>query len=155
MKKCSLEDHKANEAISVFKNCAIFMCNKCEKHHSELFKNHYQYKLDKENAEIFTGLCQIHSYELRFYFKSHNKLCCAECITKIKTKKGGQHLDCNVCEIEDIENDKKSKLKENIKYLEELSINLQESINEFNIIFAKIEKDKDELKEIFKIYLLS
>ena len=146
MKKCSLEEHKEIDAISFCQKCSIYMCNKCEKHHSELFKNHNQFKLIKDNNEIFIGLCDIHSYELKYFCKNHNKLCCVECITKIKTRKGGQHLECSVCEIEDIENDKKDKLKENIKYLEELSINLQDSINELKLIVEKIEKNKDEIK---------
>ena len=57
-------------------------------------------------------------------------LCCAFCITKIKNKDNGQHKDCDLCLIEDIENEKKNKLKENIENLEKLSLNLQQSINE-------------------------
>jgi hypothetical protein len=132
--------------------------HKCEKLHSELFLNHHQYKFDKEKNdinEIFTGLCKEknHSIELRYFCKTHNKLCCSECITKIKGSDFGQHSDCNVCTIKEIENEKKSKLNENIKYLEDLSINLKESINELKSIFEKVEKNKEELKiNIQKIF---
>ena len=102
------------------------MCNKCEKHHSELFLRHHQIKLDKNKDinEIFTGLCKEknHSYELKYFCKTHNKLCCSECITKFKGEGHGQHTDCNICSIEDIKNEKKDKLKENIKSLGNLSI---------------------------------
>ena len=48
---------------------------------------------------------------------------------------------------------KKNKLKINIKSLEDLSINLQQSINEIKIIFEKVEKNKEELKmNIQKIF---
>ena len=43
--------------------------------------------------------------------------------------------------------------KKNIKILEDLSINLQQSIKELNIIFEKIEKNKEEIKiNIQKIF---
>ena len=47
-KKCSSEYHKENDAISFCQECKIYMCNKCEKYHSELFQRHHQFKLDKE-----------------------------------------------------------------------------------------------------------
>ena len=45
--------------------------NKCEKHHSELFKNHHQFKLDKDFSDIFTGLCKeiSHNDELQFFVR--------------------------------------------------------------------------------------
>ena len=66
------------------------MFHKCEKLHSELFSNHHQIKIekDKDINEIFTGLCkeENHYIELKYFCKTHNKLCCAECITKFKGK---------------------------------------------------------------------
>ena len=133
------------------------MCHKCEKLHSELFSNHFAIKLgkDKNIDDLFTGLCkeENHSIELKYFCKTHNKLCCAECITKFKGKNHGQHTDCTICSIEDIKNEKMNKLNENIKILEELSTNLQESIKEIKIIFEKNEKKKEELKlEIQKVF---
>jgi len=133
------------------------MCQKCEKSHSDLFLNHKKIKIEKnkDNSEIFTGLCneENHPYELKYFCKNHNKLCCAECITKIKGKYNGQHTDCDICFIEDIKNEKMNKLNENIKILEELNINLQESINKIKIIFENNEKKKEEIKiEIQKIF---
>jgi hypothetical protein len=85
------------------------MCKKCENIHSKLFKNHHLYSLDKDKSEIFTGLCthKKHSLELEFYCQTHNKLCCAACISKIKIKGKGQHKDCEVCYIKKIKNIKK------------------------------------------------
>ena len=155
--KCSLISHKENEAISFCYECKINMCNKCEKHHSELFINHHQYKLekDKDINEIFTGICKEknHPHELKYFCKTHNKLCCAECITKFKGKEHGQHTDCIVCSIEDIKDEKMNKLNENIKCLENLSSNLQESIKKLKMIFEKNEKNKEEIKmNIQKIF---
>ena len=110
---------------------------------------------DKNIDEIFTGICteENHSDKLIYFCKNHNKLCCAECITKIKAKKNGQHKDCDVCLIEDIENEKKNKLKENIKCLENLSITFEQSINEIKKMFDKINEDKETLKmNIQKIF---
>ena len=125
------------------------MCNKCEKHHSELFKNHHQIINDKNKdiSEVYTGLCNEENHiEQEYFCKTHNKLCCAKCITKIKAKNIGQHRDCDICFIEDIENEKKNKLKENIILLEDLSNNLQQSINELKIIVEKIDKNKEKIK---------
>ena len=75
------------------------------------------------------------------------------CITKFKGKEHGQHTDCNVCSLEDIENEKKNKLKENINCLEDLSITFENSINEIKKIFEKINEDKEALKmNIQKIF---
>ena len=60
IRKCSSELHKENEAISFCYECKIYICNKCEKFHSELFQKHQHYKLekDKDINEIFTDICK-------------------------------------------------------------------------------------------------
>ena len=86
------------------------MCKKCEKdHNSKLGKKHHIYSLDMDMKEIFTGLCthKNHSLELEFYCQTHNQLCCAACISKIKIKGKGQHKDCDVCYITKIKRNKK------------------------------------------------
>ena len=133
------------------------MCNKCDKFHSEIFQNHNIIKLEKgkDIGELFTGFCKEknHKVELKYFCKKHNELCCAECITKLKGKENGQHSDCDICFIEDIEKDKRKKLKKNIKCLEDISTNLEMKINEIKAIYEKIEKNKEESKEnIQKIF---
>ena len=153
-KKCSLEKHKEIDAILYCPECKIYMCNKCESYHSPLFENHHSYQLNK-NEDIFTGYCQEYDHleKLKYFCKSHNKLCCAACIVKFNKKGEGQHKDCDVCYIEDIKEEKKNKLIENIKCLEELENKFNESIKELKEIFEKIEKDKENLKlEIQKIF---
>ena len=135
------------------------MCNKCKQHHSELFKNHHSFNLAENKInytkETFTGICQEknHSNKLIYFCKNQNSVCCAECITKIKGKENGQHTDCDICFIEDIENEKNIKLKENIKILEELYNDIEKSIEDNKNIYEKINNKKEELiTEIQKIF---
>ena len=65
----------------------------------------------------------------------------------------GKHHDCEVCNIEDIKDEKINKLKENMKCLEQLSNSFGESINKLKEIFNKINENKEELKlKIQKIF---
>ena len=111
--------------------------------------------LEEGSGHIFTGLCKEdkHNKELEFFCKTHNQLCCAVCLCKIKKKKIGKHKDCDVCIIEDIKDEKINKLKENIKCLEELSSTFEESFNNLKKIFEQINNNKEELKiKIQKIF---
>jgi len=154
--KCSLKDHLEIKAISFCEICKIYMCNKCENMHSNLFPHHNSYNIDKDSDEIFTGLCKEkdHLNELKFFCKNHNQLCCAACISKIKGEGNGQHKDCDVCFIKEIQDEKKNNLEKNIKILEELSNNnLEKSINDLKALFEEINKRKEVLKEnIQKIF---
>jgi hypothetical protein len=147
-KKCSNKKHSEINAINYCPECSLYLCNKCINTHSEFFEKHQVYNINKNINEIFTGKCNElnHKLNLEYFCKNHNKLCCAFCITKIKDDENGQHKDCDVCSIKDIENEKKNKLKDNIENLEKLSLNLQQSINEIKSIFEKIEKDKEKIK---------
>ena len=153
--KCFCEEHKDTKAIIFCQECRVYMCNKCESYHSKLFKNHHIYNLDKNIDDIFTGFCKEknHLETLEYFCRTHNILCCGLCITKIKGKGKGEHKDCDVCFIEDIFNEKKNKLDENIKNLENLSKNLEESLNKIKITIEKINKSKEDLKlEVQKIF---
>ena len=154
-KKCSLKDHKEIDAISYCQMCQIYMCNKCDNIHLKLCQNHCPYNLNQDIKNVFTGICneENHSNQLEYYCENHNKLCCAACISKIKGKGNGQHTDCNVYFIEDIKEDKKKKLKENIQLLESLSNSFSQSINELKKLFEIIENNKEKLKlKVQKIF---
>ena len=154
-KKCSTKEHIENNAISHCQICKINMCNKCEKIHSTILPAHHIYNLNEDIKEIFTGFCkeENHSDKLLYFCKVHNQLCCAACLCKIKGEGNGQHNECNACFIKEIESEKKNKLKENIKCLEELSNTLEQSINELKNSFEKINKNKEEFKlKIQKIF---
>ena len=131
-KKCSFIDHKEIDAINYCVECKRYMCNKCTNHHNGFLENHILYNIDKDIENISTGLCkeENHNIKLEFFCKTHNKLLCGLCICKIKDEIYGKHKDCDVCKIKDIKDEKKNKLGENIKFLEELSKNLQITIKE-------------------------
>ena len=150
MEKCSSENHKEIDALYFCGECKIYMCNKCVKNHFELFQSHNPIKLEKSSVKsvLFTGICEEknHKDALKYFCKKHNILCCAECIAKLKGKENGQHSDCDICFIEDIEKDKRLKLKDNIKYLEDISVDLNDKIIAIKSSYEKIEKNKEELK---------
>ena len=154
-KKCSSKDHSSNNAIAYCQKCEIYMCNKCIKIHSDLCTSHFEYIINENINDLFTDICKEEKYhaKLSYYCKNHNKLCCIFCIAKIKGEGIGQHKDCDVCFIKEIKDEKKNKLKDNIKCLEDLSNSLELSINELKILFDKINENKEELKlKIQKIF---
>ena len=153
--KCSFKDHSEITANSYCRECKIYMCKKCENYHSNLFLNHELFNLEKYNEEIFDEICseKDHNIKLQFFCKTHNQLCCAACISKIKKGNFGNHKDCNVCIIEDIKDEKISQLKDNILYLENFTKNLNESLNNLKKISEKINENKEQLKlKVQKIF---
>ena len=139
-KKCSFKEHKDIVAIYYCQICNIYMCNKCSNYHKGLLENHHQYYLDENIKFLFDIYCEEKNHEkiqLKYFCKLHNKLCCAACIAKIKGKGDGQHKDCDICLIEDLKTEKRNKLNENIKCLEDLSNNLEKSINEIKKYLRK------------------
>ena len=147
-KKCSLIEHKDIDSKIICVECNIYMCNKCETFHEKLFPNHQIFNSDKDTDELFTGFCKEkgHPIKLEFFCKTHNQLCCGICIAKIQKEEIGKHKDCNVCTIEEIKEEKKNKINENIKNLKEISNTLQKSIEELKSIFEKINENKEEIK---------
>ena len=147
-KKCSSSEHGEIEAICFCRKCEVYMCKKCETFHSKLCQNHQIYFLEKNNGELFTGYCEEkeHQMKLEFFCKTHNQLCCAACIAKIKKQEIGKHKDCDVCIIEDIKEEKRNKLNKNIRLLEELSNTFEESIKNLKEVFEKINNKKEQLK---------
>ena len=129
--KCSNKKHSEINAVRFCQECNIYLCNKCLNYHSELHENHKAYNIDKKIQEIFTGICgeSNHKAPLEFYCKSHNKLCCSSCLSKLKGKENGQHFNCEVCLIEEIKEEKKIKLNENLKYMEEEGKKFAQEIN--------------------------
>ena len=148
-KKCSSKEHNLIEAVGHCIKCQFYLCNKCLIEHKSHFNDH-------PIEEIFTGFCTEENHnnnKLEYFCKKHNKLCCDSCISKIKENGKGQHTGCDVCILKDIKEEKKNKLKGNIKSLEELSIKLNEAIKNLKIIFDKINKNKEKLKlDIAKIF---
>ena len=154
-KKCSLDEHKDLDAEYYCQECKVSMCKKCEKVHSGFLKNHHAFTLNKDIKEIFTGLCTKpnHALKLEYYCKTHNQLCCAACIAKIKNKWNGQHKDCDIYFIVKIKNSIKGNFDKNMKKLEEFSNKIEPTIKELKDIYEKINESKDKLKgEIQNIF---
>ena len=87
------------------------------------------------------------------FFAKHIINYASACITKIKDEHHGQHIDCEICLIKDIKEEKRKNLNKNIESLEKLSLLLEESIKNLKVIFEKIKESKEELKtKIQKIF---
>ena len=130
--------------------CDTYMCNICQNYHSKLFKNHSLLRLEKDAdiEQVVSGICKEsnHSSELKYYCKNHNILCCVKCISKINDKEYGHHGDCDICLLEDFENENKNKNNESIKALEDLIIPLEQYLNDLKASFKKISDNKEQLK---------
>ena len=146
--KCSNKDHEDKEAINYCYNCQVYFCDNCSNFHEGLLKNHIICSIDEINNETFTGLCkeENHNIKLEYYCKNHNKLCCGLCICKIKGNGNGQHNDCDICLIKDIKEEKKSKIKDNIKELEKLL----EELEQIKVTQEEVKENKDKLKTEIK-----
>ena len=155
-KKCSFKGHENINADIFCKKCEIYMCNKCESYHSKLCSNHQNFIINKNIEEINDEFCEEETHNrlrLKYYCKSHGILCCAACIAKIKDKGDGQHINCEVCCLEDIKDEKKNKIKENIELLKELSSKFNKSFNEIKKIYEEMNNKKENLKlRIQKIF---
>jgi len=87
------------------------------------------------------------------FFAKHIINYASACITKIKDEHHGQHIDCEICLIKDIKEEKRKNLNKNIESLEKLSLLLEASIKNLKVIFEKIKESKEELKtKIQKIF---
>ena len=154
--KCSSNKHKDTDAMSYCLNCKLYLCNKCQKMHSEFYENHNLIILDKDLNSFFIYECDKENHDkikLKFFCKNHNILCCAHCVNKINKFGYGEHYNCDFTHINDIKEEKKIKLKENIYKLQELSKNIDNIIIELKNINENINKNKEQLKiNIQKIF---
>ena len=83
---------------------------------------------------------------LDYFCESHNDLCCAACISKIKGKGNGQHFNCNICLTEEIKDKKEKEFKDNLKYLIEFSKDINRLLNDLKDSLEKIKINRDEIK---------
>ena len=150
-KTCSSKKHENNEAISYCQLCRVYTCEKCEAIHKELY-NHPLINIKNDSNNIISGFCEEedHNMKLDFYCRNHNVLCCAACISKLKLKGNGQHSGCEISIIDEIKEEKKNNLHNNIKVLEEMKDNVEELTNEMKKMIGKINKSKEVAKERIK-----
>ena len=152
---CSLCKNSQVKALIFCFICKEFMCNKCLNNHSKLFNNNHKMSKINEEQEIFTGFCKEknHNNELKYFCKTHNQLCCAACLSIIKDSENGQHKDCNVSNIKDIQEIKKNELMKNILCMEKLHNNIENIINELKNNYNDYKLNKERLqKEVQNIF---
>ena len=153
--KCSSIDHAKIDAVIFCQICKVYFCNKCESFHSKIFQGHLTTNLLNEKKDVFIGLCQEknHMNPLEYYCKTHNILCCALCITKIKDEKKGQHKDCIISSLIDIKSEKEEQFKKDFSKLAEISKSLDPMINKFKEKKEEINKNKEKIMDdIQKIF---
>ena len=151
--KCSRKDHLNVDANIFCQNCKTFLCKECEEtFHSKIFSNHEIKKLNNEKELLFLGICHEsnHLSKFEYFCKTHNKLCCAKCITRIKDEKNGQHSECDICKLNDIKDLKEKKFKESFDKLEDISNDLDQSINKFDLFKIETNKEKENLSSQIK-----
>ena len=156
--KCSSSEHSKIQinAVIFCQACNIFLCNKCQNNfHYKLFANHPIKNLNQEKNDIFTGICyeKNHLSKLEYFCKTHNKLCCAKCITKVRDENNGQHKDCDISLLIDIKAEKEKLFKENYDKLQEISKTLGNTIKRFKVIIEELNKNKEKIiLEIQKVF---
>ena len=146
--KCSNKTHKEIEAFSYCFDCKAYMCKNCDKFHSELCENHHSYICNKDLKNQFIGICleKNHYMNLDYFCESHNELCCAACISKIRGKGNGQHFNCNICFIEEIKDKKEKDFKANLNFLIEFSKDINNLLKDLKDSLERNKINKDKLK---------
>ena len=149
IKKCYTKSHANKKAVKFCFNCNKYLCEICSASHFKCDRKHELYSLDTDHNLSFTGTCTEanHPNKLDYFCNTHNNLCCAACLCKIKEKGDGQHNECNACYIGEIKEEKKKKLNENVNILKDLSQNIKKRIKEIKKIYEKTKPKKEEIKQ--------
>ena len=150
IKKCYNKAHANKKAVKYCLICNKHLCEICASSHFKCDREHELYSLDNDLNLNFTGTCneKNHPNNLDYYCSTHNNLCCAACLCKIKEKGDGQHTECNVCYIGEIKDEKKKILSNNINKLKDLSQKVKKWLKEIKKIYEKTKPKKDEIKEM-------
>ena len=92
---------------------------------------------------------------MEYYCKTHNKLCCVACISKIKDDKNGNHKDCDIYKLIDIKSEKEKEFKEDYAKLQELSKSLEPTVNQIlnqvEEVYKKVYFDDNIIKDCEKL----
>ena len=150
--KCYYNEHSEQTATNYCFKCKKFLCETCSTSHFDTNPKHNLFSVEKDLNLNFTGYCTEgnHPNKLDYYCSTHNNLCCAACLCKIKEKGDGQHTECNVCYIEDIKDAKKKMLNNNLKLLKKYSLNMKKMLSDIDNIFERVNPIKEEIIQIIK-----
>ena len=88
-----------------------------------------------------------HQEKLEYFCRTHNKLCCRACVTKIKGLGNGQHSECDICFVKDITDERKNLLEQNIIYL-------KNNRTTFDSLIKKLKEAYNKLYLFIKLNLL-
>ena len=148
IKKCYLKSHSNKKAVKYCPNCKKYLCEICVASHNKCDRKNELLPEDKEMNLKTKGICteSNHPNKLNYYCITHNNLCCAACLCKIKEKGDGQHTECNVCHIGKIKDEKKKILFNNINILKDFSQNIKKKLKLIKKIYEKTIPKKEELK---------
>ena len=145
---CFNDDHEEQVAATKFcPECKQFYCEDCLKLHNKLYKKHKPKAL--EDKIIFKGMCNEyqHNEKYEYFCRTHNKLCCSKCTTKIKDETHGEHSNCEVCKLVDILSEKEKIFEENRAKINKKKYKL---VNESIANFEKYRGNKVETKKSIK-----
>ena len=153
--KCYYNEHSEQTATNFCFKCKKFLCETCSTSHYDTNPKHNLFSVDKDLHLNFTGFCNEgnHPNKLDYYCSTHNNLCCAACLCKLKENGDGQHTECKVCYIGDIKEEKKKLLNANLKLLKKFSINIKKMLMDINNIYDRVNPIKESIiihiKKIF------
>lgn len=105
------------------------------------------------DLDSFTGTCKIEGHSnnpLKFLCKTHNVLCCGLCICPKKLNNYGQHNGCEICSLEEEEEEMKSSISKSVKSLEHFSKKSDSSIRRLRELIKLINENKNKIKEEIK-----
>ena len=147
LNKCYYNEHSEQTATNFCFKCNKFLCETCSTSHCDLNPKHNLFSVDKDLNLNFTGYCTEgnHPNKLDYYCSTHNNLCCAACLCKIKDRGDGQHTECKVCHMDEIKEEKKRKLIDNIKLLKKFSLNIKKILKDARNIYERINPTKEDI----------
>ena len=145
--KCYYNEHSEQTATNFCFKCNKFLCETCSTSHCDTNPKHNLFSVDKDLNLNFTGYCTEgnHPNKLDYYCFTHNNLCCAACLCKIKDRGDGQHTECKVCHIDQIKGEKKRKLNDNLKLLKKFSLNMKKILKDIRTFYEHINPIKEDI----------
>ena len=150
--KCNNNEHSEQTATNYCFRCKKFLCETCSTSHYSAKPKHNLFSVEKDLNLNFSGFCKLenHPNKLDYYCSTHNHLCCAACLCKIKDKGDGQHTECKACYIGEIKDEKKKLLKENLKLLKKFSLNMKKMLRDIMNIYERVNPIKEDIIENIK-----
>ena len=135
------EDGETNVAVVYCKTCKQFQCDVCNRMHRRIatLKGHVIVDVNDQstrNDEFdMQGIdrCEKHNEIGKFYCKTHDQLCCSDCVL-------GSHLKCGVVELGELTDSNDDNLKQ-------LQTGLQGHLFQSSVVLSTIPRLQTDLRE--------